>query len=87
MRGLEEKSRFFKALGEPIRLKIIGFLLGKRECTCICELSSFLIRDQSVIFRHVQILKDAGILNTKKESRCLMCCVKDKESIKKMLEV
>ena len=85
MKNLEEKSRLYKALGEPIRLKIIEYLMEKGQCTCICELSKLLKRDQSVIFRHIQILKNADILNTNKEAKYLMCCIKDKDKIKKIL--
>ncbi|MBW2976967.1 metalloregulator ArsR/SmtB family transcription factor [Candidatus Woesearchaeota archaeon] len=85
MKNLEEKSRFYKALGEPIRLKIIGHLIKKEQCTCICELSKLLKRDQSVISRHIQILKEADILDTNKEAKYLLCCIKDKTKIKKLL--
>ncbi|MFH1316674.1 MAG: metalloregulator ArsR/SmtB family transcription factor [Candidatus Woesearchaeota archaeon] len=86
MNNLEYKSRLYKALGEPIRLRIIQYLMKKGQCTCICELSKLLKRDQSVIFRHIQILKQAGIINTNKKAKYLMCCIKDKDKIKKLLE-
>ncbi|MFH1052856.1 MAG: ArsR family transcriptional regulator [Candidatus Woesearchaeota archaeon] len=86
MNNLDEKSRLYKALGEPIRLRIIEYLMKKGQCACICELSKFLKRDQSVIFRHIQILNQAGIINTNKEAKYLMCCIKDKKKIKKLLE-
>ena len=86
MKNVEERSRMYKALGEPIRLKIIEYLLKKGQCTCVCELSRLLKRDQSVIFRHIQILKDAGILSTSKEAKYLLCCVKDRDKIMKILE-
>ncbi|PIZ52440.1 hypothetical protein COY27_00400 [Candidatus Woesearchaeota archaeon CG_4_10_14_0_2_um_filter_33_13] len=86
MNTLNEKSCFYKALGDPIRLRIIEFLLNEKKCTCICHLSKHLNRDQSVIFRHVQVLKSVGILNTIKESKYLMCCIKDKDKLRKMLE-
>lgn len=86
MKKIEEKSKLYKALGEPIRLKIIEYLLNKKECVCICDLSKFIQRDQSVVFRHVQILKDASIISTRKEAKFLMCCLKDKRKIRKYLE-
>jgi DNA-binding transcriptional ArsR family regulator len=86
MKDLEEKSKFHKALGEPIRLKIIEYLMEKGECTCICDLSKLLERDQSVIFRHIQILKDADVLETSKDAKYLTCCIKNKDKIKKILE-
>ena len=85
MKKIEEKAKFYKALGEPIRLKIIEYLLNKKECVCICDFSKLLKRDQSVIFRHVQILKDAGILSTNKEAKFLMCCLKNEEMIRRLL--
>ena len=75
-----------KALGEPIRLKIVEYLMDKGKCTCVCHLSKLLKRDQSVIFRHMQILKEAGILDTSKEAKYLLCCVKNRNKIKRLLE-
>jgi len=86
MIGIELKSRFFKALGEPNRLKIVEYLLKNGKCTCICELSRLLKRDQSVVFRHIQILKEAGILDTSKDAQFLMCCIKDKNNLRKYLQ-
>ena len=83
MKNLEEKSRFYKALGDPIRLQIIAHLMKKE--LCICELTKLLKRDQSVIFRHVQILKEAGILKTNKEAKFLICCIKCKDKVRRIL--
>lgn len=86
MKTIEEKAYFYKALGEPIRLKIINLLLKTDKCICICELSKAIKRDQSVIFRHIQVLKTAKIITTNKDSKFLMCCIKDKTKIKKLIE-
>lgn len=86
MKDLKEKSRFYRALSEPIRLRIIEYLLDKKECLCICELSKLLKKDQSVIFRHIQLLKEVGIVGTCKENKFLMCCLKNKSKIRKFLE-
>ena len=83
---LEEKSKVFRALGEPNRLRIIEYLLKKGKCTCVCELSRLLKRDQSVVFRHIQILKDAGIVSTDKKAQFLACCIKDRAKVKQYLE-
>lgn len=87
MLNLEKKSKLFKALGDPIRLKIIDHLLKKGCCTCICELSKILKRDQSVVFRHVMILKEVDLVNTNKDARFLMCCIKNRAKLIKILEV
>jgi len=86
MNDLKLKSGFYKALGDQVRLKIVEYLSNKKGCTCICNLAKLTKRDQSVIFRHIQLLKKAGIVATKKEANFLMCCIKDKKRIRKYLE-
>ena len=86
MKNLEEKSKLHKALGEPVRLKIVEHVLKRGQCACICELCRLLKRDQSVIFRHIQVLKDAGVLDTRKEAKYLMCCVRNKDKIMRILK-
>jgi DNA-binding transcriptional ArsR family regulator len=83
---LEQKSRFFSAMGDPIRLKLITFMLERQACVCICQLAEHVKRDQSVVFRHVQILRDAGIVSTNKKDKFLMCCIKNKARIRKYME-
>ncbi|HIH38320.1 winged helix-turn-helix transcriptional regulator [Candidatus Woesearchaeota archaeon] len=83
---IEKKASFYKALGDPVRLKILAYLLKQDECTCICELAKVCRKDQSVIYRHAQLLKTAGIINTKKDGPFLFCCIKDKKALIKLLE-
>jgi ArsR family transcriptional regulator len=85
MVDLEKKSKFFKALSDPIRLKIVRYLLSGKECTCTCDLTKLIKRDQSVIFRHIQILKDAGIITTEKKACFLTCRLKNKKHIRKYM--
>jgi len=82
---IEELARLHKALGEPVRLKIVEFLMGK-ECCCICHIAKAVKREQSVVFRHIQILKEAGIIAARKDDKFLMCCIADKERTKRLLE-
>jgi DNA-binding transcriptional ArsR family regulator len=83
---IERQAKFHRALALPMRLRIVAFLLQKRDCTCICKLAEHLGRDQSVVFRHIQILKDAGIVSTRKEGNYLMCCIKDTKRLQAALE-
>jgi len=54
MRNIKEKSKFFKALGDQVRLKIVDYLMKKDDTICICDLSSIIKKDPSVTFRHVR---------------------------------
>lgn len=87
MKQIDEKVRFFKALGDPIRLEIVYHLLGLQSPICICDLSKVIKRDPSVIFRHVKLLNQAGIIHSQKENKFLMCEIKDKEHIKNILQM
>lgn len=73
---IEKTSRICKAMSEPIRLRILGELgvhkKGKYES--IGELAKNLEKDQSVIYRHVQILEKAGLLKTSKKGSTLFSC-------------
>lgn len=85
MKKIEAKSKFFKALGDKVRLRIVDYLIKKDSDVCVCDLSKIIKRDPSVIFRHAQILKDAGIIKTRKHNKYLMCGIKDKEYIKRLI--
>lgn len=86
MKNIDEVARFHKALGEPIRLRIVEHLLNRKGCVCICELARVLRRDQSVVFRHIKLLQDAGIVKADKKAKFLMCCLVDNNHIRKCVE-
>ncbi|MGO9530867.1 MAG: ArsR/SmtB family transcription factor [Syntrophobacteraceae bacterium] len=57
---LELRAKIFKALGHPSRLKMVeGLFDGER---CVCELQAMVGSDISTISKHLNILKEAGIL-------------------------
>lgn len=62
---LEPQAQFLRALGHPVRLRILEFL-GSRE-VCGCELEKVVALDQSTISRHLQALERAGIVSSRKE--------------------
>lgn len=74
MQTLKGRARLFSALGDPVRLKVLDALCRCKACICICHLAKAADRDQSVIFRHVQILHEAGLVKTRKDGKFLLCC-------------
>ncbi|AYD39576.1 ArsR family transcriptional regulator [Clostridium fermenticellae] len=61
----EEMSvRIFKALGHPIRYKIVKFLYDGPKC--VCELNEDVWFSQANLSQHLKILKGAGILSCEK---------------------
>lgn len=72
---LEKYTKFFKALGEPTRLKILK-LLADREM-CVCELMEVLDMNQPRISQHLKVLKEAGALKERKQAQWAyysLCC-------------
>jgi ArsR family transcriptional regulator len=56
----ETQAELFKALGDPVRLRILA-LLRVREA-CVCELSSLLPVSQPAVSQHLRRLRQAGLV-------------------------
>jgi DNA-binding transcriptional ArsR family regulator len=63
----ETKSKVFKALAEPIRLRILG-LLSSREM-CVCEVMVALDLTQPTASHHLRILENVGLVKDRKEGK------------------
>jgi len=61
----ENLAGIFKALSEPIRLRILYLLLEKGEL-CVCDLMSTLELSQSVTSRHLAYLRNHDIVQSKR---------------------
>ncbi|MFO7606470.1 MAG: metalloregulator ArsR/SmtB family transcription factor [Desulfurivibrionaceae bacterium] len=55
---MESIARLFKALTEPVRLRILLLLLDEERC--VCDLMAVLDLPQSTISRHLAYLKNTG---------------------------
>jgi DNA-binding transcriptional ArsR family regulator len=61
-------SKFFKVLGEPVRVQILKFLILNGSSD-IAAIANALPQDRSVISRHLRFMYEAEILSSKKISR------------------
>ncbi|WP_394700502.1 ArsR/SmtB family transcription factor [Thiomicrorhabdus sp.] len=57
--SLDDYSQIFKALSEPMRLRILNLLM-QRDSLCVCQLVEHLQAGQSLISRHLSYLKNTG---------------------------
>jgi ArsR family transcriptional regulator len=64
--NIEILANLFKALSEPVRLRILALLLEKGEL-CVCDLVDTLILSQSVISRHLAYLRNNDIVTARRE--------------------
>ena len=67
---LSEAARFFQALADPVRLRIVRLLL--KRPLCVCELTFILKAEQSRISHHLMILRDAGLVKGARQGRWMI---------------
>ena len=56
--------KIFKALGHPVRYKIVKYLMDSPKC--VCKLNENIEFSQSNLSQHLKILKGTGILKSEK---------------------
>ena len=72
-------SDIFKALSEPIRLRIMVMLtLGE---LCVCDLTELLGLPQSTVSRHMSRLKAVGLVVDRRAGKWVHYCIADDSSV------
>src|SRR5512135_397099 len=64
---LDRLTARFKALSDPLRLRILDRLRGGERC--VCELTADLDAGQSLLSFHLKTLKDAGLVTDRRDGR------------------
>ena len=62
---LSFKSKLFKALADPIRLRIIEFIGNSEQC--VCDIVDDLGIAQPLVSRHLRILREMGLIIHRKD--------------------
>ena len=81
----DKQSRFFKALADETRLRIVK-LLGVREM-CVCEVMVALGLTQPTASHHLGLLENAGLVKDRKEGKWVFYSIADQKLIEKMYEL
>ena len=63
---MSEYAEIFKALSEETRLTILSMLLNHGEL-CVCDVEAVLQISQSKASRHLRYLKNAGLVDDRRE--------------------
>lgn len=72
-----ERAAVFKALGHPARLLMVDAL--RHGELCVCHLQDMVGSDMSTISRHLGVLRNAGVVESRREGTniyyrlCLVC--------------
>ena len=56
----------FKALADPTRLELFRLISAQAEAVCACDLIDHFELSQPTISHHLKVLREAGLLTTKK---------------------
>ena len=72
---LEKAASMLKAIAHPMRIAIINFLEDGRQLT-VTEIHEKLGIEQSTTSHHLGILKDKGVLVSKREGKNTYYCLK-----------
>lgn len=70
----EELASLCKALGHPVRVRIISLLLRKNACVC-GDIVSELPLAQSTVSQHLKVLKDAGLIRGDVDGPRICYCI------------
>ncbi len=72
-------AEFLKALGHPVRLKIVELLIEHKQC--VKNLGDVLGIPQPNISQHLAILRSRGIVGWRREGSIICYYIKDKRAI------
>ncbi len=64
---LQKRAVFFRALGNDVRLNLLG-ILSVREM-CMCEIIEAVEGANSTVVHHLRILTEGGLLNSRKDGK------------------
>jgi len=79
----QDLARFFKALGDPTRIKIL-YLLAQRE-HCVCEIAEHLDTTMSAVSHQLRLLREARLLRSRREGKQIFYALDD-EHVRHLFE-
>jgi DNA-binding transcriptional ArsR family regulator len=80
---LKQITNILKVLGSAFRIKLL-YCIGTGEA-CVCHLEAVMKKRQAYISQHLMVLRDAGILETRRDGKYIFYRVAD-ESIFDLIE-
>ncbi len=72
----DQIAEYLKVLGSSFRIQIL-YSIGYGE-TCVCHLEAMLKKRQAYISQHLMVMRDAGILDTRRDGKYIFYRVTDK---------
>ncbi len=73
--GAEQLAAAFKALADPVRLRLLSLIAASDGEACSCDLEAPVGKSQPTVSHHLSVLADAGLITKEKVGRWVMCSV------------
>ena len=74
------KAKIFKALSDPVRIDILEFLRNGEKC--VCKIVPHVDLIQPVVSRHLKILKNCGMVTSRKDGNKRLYSIADPQIFK-----
>ncbi len=81
----EEIARLAKALGHPVRVHIMRFLLSREDCV-VGEIAGGLPLAQSTVSQHLKVLREAGLITGEVDGARICYCA-DPAAVERLCEM
>ena len=69
LRSTEELAAIFKALGSPVRLRLVERLAEGEQCVCVLHADCGAGMDLSTISNHLAVLRNSGVVCSEKRGK------------------
>ena len=56
-------ARVFKAVGDPVRLRLLSLIASRAGQTCVCDLTAPFDLTPPTISHHLKVLREAGLID------------------------
>lgn len=70
-------AKFFRALGDPTRLEMVGLLAAQKKELCVCELEAHFDLSQPTVSHHLRILREAGVVRSERRGTWVYYALED----------
>jgi ArsR family transcriptional regulator len=82
--NVSKAARYFHALSDETRLRIIEQLQEGEQC--VCDMTDWFKTGQSRLSFHLKVLKEAGLVNDRPEGRWVYYSLND-QAVEELLEI
>lgn len=59
-------AKIFKALGDPVRLRLLSMITSADREVCVCDLTAAFDLAQPTISHHLKVLREAGLVSSER---------------------